>query len=69
MVSLIRVRKSNNYCYHESWKSDNLKDGNQEKKYRTDTVKEAEKIKSDKFMGSGKENSNNVVKIGNSRAP
>ena len=41
MLSPLRGRKSDNYRYHDTWKSDCLRESNQEKKQRTDTKHDA----------------------------
>ena len=55
--------KNDNYHYHDSWKSDNFRMSNQEKKQRTDTINEAKNIKSDTFKRSNREKSNIATAI------
>ena len=61
--TLLALEKSNghNYCYCNSWKSDNFRESNQEKKQISDTINEAKKIKSDKFTRSNREKSNIAI--------
>ena len=59
----LSARKSNNYRYCDSWKCDNFRDSNQEKKQRTDTINEVMKIKSDNFTISNTEKSNIAIVI------
>ena len=54
-LSPLRVRKSNNYRYRDSWKIDNFNNEVIIKKQRTDTKKDAKRIKSDNFTRSNKE--------------
>ena len=54
----IRARKSDNYRYRYSWKSDNFK-----KKQRTDIKKAANRIKSDNFTRSNNEESKIAIAI------
>ena len=42
-----KLRKSDNYCYCDSWKSDYFRKRDIKKKQRTDTKKDAKRIKSD----------------------
>ena len=48
-LSPLRAGTSDNYCYRDSWNSDNFSESNQEKKQRTDTINKAKKIKSVMF--------------------
>ena len=41
MISPLRARKSDNYRYRNSWKSNKFREGHKEKKQRTDTKNEA----------------------------
>ena len=50
-----KSKKENNYCCCNSWKSNTCRESNQE---RSDTKKEAKKIKSDNFTGSIREKLN-----------
>ena len=61
LFQLLRARKSYNDCYCDSWKSDNFRESNQEKKQIIDTINEAKKIKSDKFTRSNREKSNIAI--------
>ena len=49
------------YLYHNSWKSDNFRKSNQEKKLRTDTKNKAKKIKRYSFTWNNSEISNIVI--------
>ena len=57
-LSSLRARKSDNYRYRNSWKSNNFWENNQEKKQRAGTKNKAKKIKSDNFTGINREKSN-----------
>ena len=59
MLSPLRAIKSNNYWY--SWKRENFRESNEEKKERTDTINEAKKIKSDNFTRSHREKYNIAI--------
>ena len=48
-LSPLRARKSDNYCYRDSLKSDNFRERAIKKKQKTDTKKDAKRIKSDNF--------------------
>ena len=60
-LSPLRARKSDNYRYRDSWKSDNFRERAIKKKQRTDTKKDAKKIKSDNFKRSNGEKSNIAI--------
>ena len=48
--------KSDNYCYRDSWKSDNFREREpSKKKQRTDTKKDAKRIKNDNFTRKNRE--------------
>ena len=50
-LSPLRARKSENYNYRDSWKSDNFRERNEEKKQSADNNnKKAHKIKRDNFI-------------------
>ena len=53
----LRARKSDNYHYCDIWKSD------QENNLRTDTINEANKIKSNNFTRDNREKSNIAIAI------
>ena len=53
-LSPLRARKSNNYFYRYSWKSDNFREGHKKKKQGTDNKKDAK----DNFTRSNREKSN-----------
>ena len=57
--------KHDNYCncYCNSWKSDNLRERDQENKQRTDTINEVKKIKSFNFTRGNREKSNIAIAI------
>ena len=42
-LSSLRARKSDNYRYRDSWKSDNIRESKQEIKQRADTKNEAKR--------------------------
>ena len=54
-LSPLKARKSDNYRYLDSWKSDNFRKEAMKKKQRTDTKKDAKRIKSDYFTRSNRE--------------
>ena len=57
-----RGRKSNNYCSNNSWKSDNNREINTEKKsYKAMQNKKIKESKSDKHMGTKKKNNNLIA--------
>jgi hypothetical protein len=63
-LSPLRARKSDNYCYRNSWKSENFREREpSKKKHRTDTKKYAKRIKGDNFTRSNKEKSNIAIAI------
>ena len=62
-LSALRARKSNNYCYCNSWKAITLERKLSKKKQRTDTKKNAKRIKSDNFTNSNREKSNIAIAI------
>jgi hypothetical protein len=51
----LRARKSENYRYRHSWKSDNLQREPSKEWQRIDTNKDAKRIKSDNFTRSNRE--------------
>ena len=53
--SPLRARKSDNYRYRDSWKSDNFRKRAIKKKQRTDTKKDAKRIKIDHFTRGNRE--------------
>ena len=55
VVALLR------YC--NSWKSDNFRGSNQERKLRTNTINEAKKIESNNFTRGNRERSNIAIAI------
>ena len=64
-LSPLRARKSDNYRYRyrDSWKRDTLKRKLSKKKQRTDTKKDAKRIKSDNFTRSIRKESNISIAI------
>ena len=62
-LSPLRARKSDNYRYCDSWKSDNFRKRAIKKKQITDTQKDAKGIKSDNFTRSNREKSNIAISI------
>ena len=62
-LSPLRARKSDNYRYRDSWKSDNFRERAIKKKQRTDTNKDAKRIKSDNFTSSNREKFNIAIAI------
>ena len=63
LLSALRARKSDNYCYCNSCESYNFKESKQEKKQRTDTIYDAKNIKRDNFIRSNREKSNFAIAI------
>ena len=57
-LSPLRAKKTNNYRYCDSWKSDNFRKEANKKKQRTDTKKDAKRIKSDNFTRGNREKLN-----------
>ena len=58
------MRKSDNYRYRDSWESDNFREREpSKKKQRTNTKKDAKRIKSDNFSRSNREKSNIAIAI------
>ena len=53
MLSPLRARKSDNYRYHDSWKSGNFRK-EAIKKQITNTKKDTKRIKSDNFTRSNR---------------
>ena len=47
MLSPVRTKKSDKYCYYDNWKGDNYRKIDKGKKQRNDTKNEAKKINSD----------------------
>ena len=54
---------SDNYHYRDSWKSDNFRKKAIKEKQRTDTKKDAKRIKSDNFTRGNREKSNIALAI------
>ena len=55
IFSPLRARKSDNYRYRDSWKSDNFRKEAIKIKQRTDTKKDTKRIKSENFTRSNRE--------------
>ena len=60
---LLRERKSNNFCYHNSSKCNNYKKRNKGKQQRNYSKNETKKIKSDNFRKSNGEIANIVIAL------
>ena len=60
--SNIAIAKSDNYRYRDGWKSNNFREPSK-KKQRTDTKKDAKRIKSDNFTWGNREKSNIAIAI------
>ena len=59
----IAFKSDNNYRYRDSLKSDNLERKQSKNKQRTDTIKDAKRIKSDNFTRGNREKSNIAIVI------
>ena len=57
----LRARKSDNYRFRDSWKSNNFRERAHKKK--TDTKKDAKRIKNDNFTRGNREKSNITIAI------
>ena len=63
-LSPLRARKNDNYHYRDSWNCDNFREISiKKKKQRTDTKKDAKRIRSDNFTWSNREKSNIATAI------